>query len=575
MSNLDAIKKILSYSKKSKWTIFYAFFASIVFALTTLLIPVITGEIVDLFLVKESINFDRLGYYLLLLVLTIMVLGVSGYLTGLGANILAFSTSNRIRLESLRKINTLPIKTIDVSNVGDLMQRGTTDIEFISEGLIHLFTEVISGLTMIIGTIIIMYFINVWLATVVVVLTPLSFLMSVIIAKRCKSSFRKKSDAYGEMATFSEEIISNMSDVNNFDVKDRLSTKFNAINENLRKVGVKAHFNAAIINPCTRVVNNLVYAFVGLVGAILAIKGEGVTAGILTTFLLYASQYSKPFNSISTVVSELQMGLSSSKRVFDLLEKHSEEIEINKIQNINAKGDIEFKNVAFGYDKPLFENLSFKVNSGDRVAIVGKTGSGKTTIVNLIMRYYEVTKGNILLDGIDIRDIDRDALRDKIAIVTQDSWLSDSSLFDNLTYGNKYARMEDVVNASKKCNIHSFISRLKDGYYTKVSDINLSVGQKQLVCIARAMLKDSDILVLDEATSNIDTRTELYVQKAFYELMKGKTSFCIAHRLSTIVSSDLILVVDSGKIVEMGKHQELLDKKGYYYRLYNREDSQE
>lgn len=559
--------------------ILVATMSSIIFSLTTIALPILIGMTVDMMLGVNNVDFDQVINLIIAMLGVIVVMGAFGWLTGMAANTLAFKTTGRLRKSVFSKVNSLPVWTIDNTSNGDFIARGTTDIEFISDGLVQTFMEAISGITAIIGTIVIMCVVNWVLALVVIILTPLSMITAGVVAGLCRKVFRARSEKFGEMAGYTEEIIGEISVVKCFDINDRVQDKFSVINNEMKRVGVKAQFAAAMINPSARIVNNLVYALVGVTGSILALKQVDfgstgvVTAGILTTFLMYASQYTKPFNTLSNVVSELQMALSSAVRVFNLLDEQSEEDEHYKLQTIDTESKFEFENVQFGYsqDKILFTDLDLTVEKGQKVAIVGKTGSGKTTIINLIMRFYEVNNGSIKIGGVDIRDIDRRVLRSKIGMVLQDTWLCSGTIRENIAYGKPNATIEEIVEVAKQCNIHNFISRLDDGYDTVISKggANLSAGQRQLLCIARVMLADNEILILDEATSNIDTRTEMHVQTAFTQMMQGKTTFIVAHRLSTIKSADVILVVDDGDIVEQGTFDELMNRKGYYYNLYN------
>ena len=492
------------------------------------------------------------------------------------------SSTNKISVRTVRdmrsdlfaKINTLPLKTLDSASHGDLISRITNDTEAVGDGLNQVITQLFSGVITIVGTLLFMLSINVWIAIAVVALTPMSVLVAAIIGKKSAKSFRDQQALQGEISAFVEEIVGNQKVVKSFSYEERAAEDFDKMNQKLFKVGLRAQFAGALANPCTRFVNNMVYAVTGIIGALSVISAfmGNLTIGGLSCFLAYANQYTKPFNEVTGVLTQIQTALAAGERVFKLLKTESEPDESGKMNPKNVSGELEFRDVSFSYtpDKELIRDFSLRARSGQQIAIVGPTGCGKTTLINLIMRFYEVDGGDILLDGVSTRDINRDSLRQKFGMVLQDSWLFSGTIMENLRYGNPDATDEELIAAAKLSYAHSFIRKMPKGYQTEIKEnaSNLSAGQKQLLCIARAMALDPPMLILDEATSSIDTLTEIRVQKAFKKLMKGRTSFVVAHRLSTIRESDLILVMNEGNIVEQGTHDELLERKGFYYNLY-------
>jgi ATP-binding cassette subfamily B protein len=498
-----------------------------------------------------------------------------GYCT----NAISAKTVRDIRCDVFKKLNSVPLSYIDSHPHGDLISRITNDIEAIGDGLTQVITQLFSGTVTIVGTLIFMVLIDYRIALVVVILTPLSILVAGIIGRMCAKSFREQQQLQGEISSYVEEMVGNQKIVKGFSYEKRSAKGFEKMNKVLFKVGLKAQFAGALANPCTRFVNNMVYAATGIVGALTAISlTGGLTIGQLSCFLTYANQYTKPFNEVTGVLTQIQTALAAGGRVFEVLEEQDEPSDKDRQAISSAKGDIAFNNVCFSYseEKPLIENFSLKVKSGQQVAIVGPTGCGKTTLINLLMGFYDVQKGEITLDGTNIQDIKRNDFRKLFGMVLQDSWLMAGTIMDNLRFGNPDATEEEIISASKKAYAHSFIRKMPQGYNTVISENggNLSAGQKQLLCIARAMVANPPMLILDEATSSIDTLTEIRVQKAFRKIMEGKTSFVVAHRLSTIKESDVILVMNKGNIVEQGTHQELLSRKGFYYNLYNSQFSE-
>ena len=488
-------------------------------------------------------------------------------------NIITYRVVKDIRTKAFGHLEVLPLSYIDSHPSGDIISRIIADIDQFSEGLLMGFTQFFTGLMTILGTLLFMVSINPLITLVVVVLTPISLFVASFIAKKTYVMFKHQSETRGELTTLTDEMLGNMKVVQAFGYQKEAEERFQTINNKLAGYSLRATFFSSITNPATRFVNSLVYAAVGITGAYAAIRGF-MTVGQLTSFLSYANQYTKPFNEISGVVTELQNALASAARVFELIDEKTI-LEDKKDATVleNVKGQVEIEHVNFSYtpDRPLIEDLNLSVKPGERVAIVGPTGCGKTTVINLLMRFYDVNSGSIKVEGKDIRDVTRKSLRTSYGMVLQETWLKSGTIRDNIAYGRLEATEEEIINAAKEAHAHSFIMRMPQGYDTVISEDggNLSQGQKQLLCIARVMLCLPPMLILDEATSSIDTRTEIRVQKAFAKMMEGRTSFIVAHRLSTIREADMILVMRDGHIVEKGKHEELLAKNGFYAEIYN------
>lgn len=570
--NSKTIKRLIAYCKPYRFTLISIFVLSAVSVLLTLITPVLFGQAIDLLIGKNNVNFKELFMKSLLIVIIIILTVFVQWILGQLTNKVTYNITNILRDSLFEKIHVLPLKYIDGHLHGDIINRVINDIDLIGTGLLQSFTSLFTGIATIIGTILIMCLINLSIAVVVIVLTPLSLLVASLIVKRTHIYFKEQLDIRSEMNAYIEEMIGNQKLIKAFNYEEENEDKFIEINQRMHVSGVKSQFYGALINPTTRIVNNLVYAAVGVFGAINVIAGH-FTVGLLSSFLTYANQYTKPFNDISSVMTEMQTALAASQRVFEFLDE-KEEIQNDKIKEVNTiQGNVELENICFRYNEniPLIENFNLKVEPGQTVAIVGKTGCGKTTLINLLMRFYDQNKGKIKIDGIDTLQMDRNSLRKMYGMVLQETWIFKGSIKENIAYGKSDASDEEIIAAAKKARAHKFIVNLPDSYDTLIDENggNLSEGQKQLICIARIMLTKPPMLILDEATSSIDTRTELQIQEAFDAMMEGRTTFIVAHRLSTIKNADMILVMDKGKILEQGNHQELIAKKGYYFNLYN------
>ncbi|MDB1946997.1 ABC transporter ATP-binding protein [Clostridium tertium] len=570
--NISLVKRILKYTKPYNKYIIIAFFSAIINITLTLLMPIIIGEGVDLIIGQGNVNFNRLFKILIPLSLTVIFSSIFQLVMTRCTNIVSYKTIKDIRVDVFNKLNALPLKYIDSNAHGSIINGVINDIEIVSDGLLQGFSQLFTGVITIIGTLIFMISINIKIALIVVIITPLSLFTASTIAKHCHSMFRKQSQVRGELSGYVEEMIGNQKVVKAFSFEERSQETFEEINKRLYKYGQKAQFYSALTNPCTRFVNGIVYAAVGIIGAISAISGT-ITIGQLSSFLSYANQYTKPFNEISGVITELQAAFASASRVFKILDENEEIPDCKNSINLTAcEGYIDINNVSFSYsnDKNLIENFNLKVKPGDKIAIVGPTGCGKTTLINLLMRFYNINSGEINIDNINIDNITRSSTRSLYGMVLQDTWLYSGTVRENIAYGKPDASLEEVILAAKNAHAHKFIMNLPNGYDTILTDdSSLSQGQKQLLCIARVMLSKPPMLILDEATSSIDTRTEIYIQRAFNKLMEGRTTFIVAHRLSTIREADLILVMNNGKVIEQGNHDELLNKGGFYANLYN------
>lgn len=569
----QVVKRLLKFTKPYIGYLIMALICALFSVTFTLLGPVLIGKGIDLIIGPNNVDFNGILKIIVILMATIILGALFQWLMGLYTNIVTQKTVKDLRIASFSKINEVPLRYIDSNPHGDIINRVVNDIDLISDGLLQGFTQLFTGIVTIVGTLLFMLSINVSIALVVVLVTPLSLFVASFIAKKSHNSFKVQSATRGELSGYIEEILGNQKVVKSFSYEDEAEEKFKEINARLYESGVKSQFYSSLTNPSTRFVNGIVYAAVGVIGALLAIKGK-LTIGDISCFLSYANQYTKPFNEISGVVTELQTAFASAKRVFNLLDELPETPEDkDAISLVKADGYLEINNVNFSYseNKKLIENLNLKVKPGNRIAIVGPTGCGKTTIINLLMRFYDVTSGEIKVDNTNITHLTREGLRRNFGMVLQDTWLYSGTVKENIAYGKVDATDEEIIEAAKAAHAHNFIMRLPNGYDTLINDdgSNISQGQKQLLCIARVMLTKPPMLILDEATSSIDTRTEIYIQKAFDKMMEGRTSFIVAHRLSTIKEADLILVMNAGKIIEQGKHEQLLAANGFYANLYN------
>lgn len=567
------VKKVLKYIGKYKFVLFLSIICAAASSLLTLYVPILVGKAIDYIVGPGNVNFEAMIKLFIKIAVIVAVTALLQWLMNVFNNRITFNVVRDMRNMAFKKLQVLPFNYLDSHPNGETVSRVITDADQFADGLLMGFTQLFTGVVTIIGTLAFMIYINFWIALLVVVLTPMSFLFASFIAKRTYKMFRKQSEARGEQTAFVDEMITNQKVTEAYGHKKENQENFEKTNKNVALYYFKATFYSSFANPGTRFVNNIVYAAVTLFGAILAIRGN-ITVGILSSFLAYATQYTKPFNEISGVVTELQNAIACAGRLINLIEEKEIEpdTEDKKVLE-SANGKIEVKNVDFSYskDKKLIENLCISVKPGMRVAIVGPTGCGKTTIINLLMKFYDVNSGEIYADDISYSDINVHSLRSSFGMVLQDTWLKSGTVLENIAMGKPDASLDKVIDAAKKSHAHSFIKRLPNGYDTFIGSDggNLSQGQKQLLCITRLMLVNPPMLILDEATSSIDTRTEIKIQKAFEVLMKGKTTFIVAHRLSTIKNADLILVMKSGKVIEQGKHSELLDKHGFYYKLYN------
>jgi ATP-binding cassette subfamily B multidrug efflux pump len=540
-----------------------------------LYVPILTGNAIDHMIGVGKVDFVGVAAIVRVIVAATAVTAISQWIFGICNNKITYNVSRDLRNAAIAKIQRLPVSYLDAHPTGDLVSRVIADVEQFADGLLMGFTQFFTGVLTILGTLGFMLYVNVPITLVVVCVTPLSFIVAGFIAKKTYRNFHMQTEVRGEQTAFINEMIEGQKVVQAFCHEKENVDQFDEMNERLQKASLKAIFFSSITNPATRFVNNVVYAGVALVGALFAVSG-GISVGQLSCFLSYANQYTKPFNEISGVVTELQNAMACASRIFELLdeeERTPDKADARVLTEEQVDGAVEISDVSFSYvpDRKLIEHFNLSVKPGERVAIVGPTGCGKTTMINLLMRFYDVDSGKICVSGTDIRDISRTSLRRSYGMVLQDTWLKSGTIYENIAYGRPDATKEQVIEAAKAAHAHSFIKRLPDGYDTVISEDggNISQGQKQLLCIARVMLCLPPMLILDEATSSIDTRTEIKIQQAFASMMKGRTSFIVAHRLSTIREADIILVMDSGKVIEQGTHEELLAEKGFYAKLYN------
>ena len=568
----NTIQRVLQLIRPYKGMVILTLTLALITVVTTLLAPVLAGRAVDKIVGPGQVDYQGLGCIALAMAATIACTALSQWLMNVVNNRITFQVVRDMRVRVFEQLEILPLKYMDAHRPGDAISRITTDVEQFSDGLLMGFTQLFTGVLTILGTLGVMLYIDWRIALVVVALTPLSIFVARFIATHTYSMFRVQSETRAEMTSLVEELIGNEHLVRAFGYEERAEERFDRINRDLQRCGVRATFFSSTTNPCTRFVNSLVYASVGILGAFVAIAG-GITVGELSVFLNYANQYTKPFNDISDVMTELQNALACAQRVFDLIDETPITPDAPDAVSLpHGAGSVAFEHVRFRYqdDVPLIEDMNLKVEPGQRIALVGPTGCGKTTLVNLLMRFYEINSGTLRVDGHPIDTVTRDSLRANLGMVLQETWLKAGTIAENIAYGKPDATREEIIAAAKKARAHSFICRLPNGYDTQVAEDggNISQGQRQLLCIARVMLRRPPILILDEATSSIDTRTEVLVQDAFEELMKGRTSFIVAHRLSTIKNADQILVMKAGNIIERGTHDELLAQGGFYKQLY-------
>ena len=567
------LKRVLTHIKKYRILVILSFVCAMITVASTLYAPILTGDAIDLIVGKGLVDFDGIKDIIYTFVMVTVVTVLSQWFMNIINNHITYSVVRDIRIEVFNHMEELPLSYIDSHKHGDIVSRIVSDIDQFADGLLMGFTQLFTGIVTILATLGFMIAVNVPIALVVIVLTPLSLFVASFIAKRTYHLFHRQSETRGDITSLVDEMIGQQKIVQAFGYEDEALERFGEINDRLEKDSMSATFYSSIVNPCTRFLNNLVYAAVGIIGAVSVIS-TGFTVGQLTCFLSYANQYTKPFNEISNVITELQNAMACAGRVFELLDETPQVPEKEQAHVLtDTKGAIEIKGVNFSYvkDKTLITNLNLSVKPGMRVAIVGPTGCGKSTLINLLMRFYDVDTGSISVDGTDIRDMTRDSLRQNYGMVLQETWLKSGTIRENIAYGKPDATDEEIVQAAKLAHSDSFIRRLPQGYDTVVREDggNLSQGQKQLLCITRVMLLLPPMLILDEATSSIDTRTEIRIQKAFNRMMQGRTSFIVAHRLSTIREADVILVMKDGNIIEKGNHDQLMAQNGFYTNLYN------
>lgn len=570
MKSSYVIKRVLKYIGKYKFSFIISLVLTLFSTVCTLYIPVLAGEAIDMIVGKGNVNFAGLTKILILILVAIIIGGISQYFTNTLNNRMANNTVKDMRTDAFNNLQYVPVSYIDSRNTGDIVSRVIADAEQFSDGLILGFQNLFSGVITILGTLFFMFTINIWLALIVLVLTPLSLFVSKFISKRTYKYFKKQSEQRGKETSYIEEMLSNIKVVKSYHREDENSENFDVINEELGKDSLNATFFSSLTNPCTRFVNSIVYAVVGLSGALFAINGI-ITVGNLSASLVYANQYTKPFNDITGVITELQNAIACAGRLLEVIDAKRESDAKGQLPS-NVKGDFTVSDVAFSYDKnkELIKNLSFELKSGQRLAVVGPTGCGKTTLINLLMHFYDIDSGSIKVDSVDINTVSRKSLRQNVGMVLQDTWLKSGTIKENIVFGNENVTDEQVIEAAKKSHAHSFIKKLHNGYDTFIGEDggSLSTGQKQLICITRLMLNPPPILILDEATSSIDLLTEQRITRSFMKLMKDRTSFVVAHRLKTIVESDLILVMKDGKVIESGTHKSLMEQNGFYKELY-------
>ena len=571
MNTKDVMKRLMAYVKPYRMLLVGALLCAIVYVVMSLLSPVLIGQAVDGIIGPGNVDFAQIGRVALELAVVLLAGGFFQWLMTLFTNKVCYRTVKDLRTQVFSRIQHVPLKFIDQNAHGNIINRIVNDVDSVSDGLLQGFTQLFTGVITILGTLGFMVSINPWIALVVVALTPVSLIIATLIARGTHKTFMKQSQIQGELGGHVEEMLGGQKVVKLFGHEQASEAKLDEINQRLYTWGYKAQIYPAFTNPLTRFVNGLVYAAVGVAGALTAVQGR-LTIGQLSCFLSYANQYTKPFNEVTGIMAQLQTAMAAARRLITLIDEPVEQEPQNPKHLPGGKTAIAFHDVSFHYlpERPLIEHFNLDVQPGQRIAIVGPTGCGKTTLINLLMRFYDVVDGSITVGGVDIRNVPRDELRGRFGMVLQETWLTQATVAENIGYGKPGATREEIIAAAKAAHADSFIRRLPEGYDTVITENggNLSQGQKQLLCIARVMLMDPPMLILDEATSNIDTMTELRVQKAFAAMVKGRTSFVVAHRLSTIKESDRILVMNQGHVVETGTHEELLAKGGFYAKLY-------
>lgn len=567
----EVIKKVLQYIGKYKIQAIFSLILAAVIVASTLYVPILTGNAIDL-MVYGNVDWNGVIKTLFMIGAMVVLTMMAQWIMNVINTKMTYNVVRDIRQKAIRKIEQVPLSYMDVHSQGDMVSRVVADVDQFADGLLMGFTQLFTGVMTILGTLLFMLSINVYITIVVVIVTPLSLFVAAFISKHTYSMFMEQSKTRGEQTAFIDEMIGNLKVVKAYTHEDEAMEQFDEINNRLQKCSLRAVFFSSLTNPSTRFVNGLVYALVGISGAFLACKNH-ITVGELSCFLSYANQYTKPFNEISGVVTELQNALACAERIFELIEAQPQKPDdVDAVVLKNVEGNVEFNDVCFSYvpDQKLIEHFSLKVSKGQRIAIVGPTGCGKTTMINLLMRFYDPVSGDICIDDVNSLHITRSSLRDSFGMVLQETWLKSGTIKENIIMGKPDATDEEIINAAKASHAHSFIKRLPDGYDTVIGEDggSLSQGQKQLLCITRVMLCLPPMLILDEATSSIDTRTEIRIQKAFAKLMTGRTSFVVAHRLSTIKKSDIILVMKDGNVIEQGNHEQLISQNGFYANLY-------
>ena len=571
--NKQTLKRILKCIKKYSVLVVFSLICAAISVVLTLYAPILMGNGVDKIVGAGNVDFDGLKTVLVKLVVVVAITALAQWFMNIINNRITYKVVNDVRTMAFDKLSRLPLSYVDSHTHGDIVSRIIADVDQFSDGLLMGFTQLFTGVMTIVGTLMFMLSINRIITVVVVVITPVSLFAASFIAKKTYNMFKKQSEIKGELTSIVNEMVDNQKVVTAFSMEDKVNDRFNEVNDRLNVAGLKATFFSSTTNPVTRFVNSLVYTGVGIIGAVMAIKGR-ITVGQLSSFLSYANQYTKPFNEISGVVTELQNAMASAARVFELIDEEAEIADKSDAVVLkDVSGSVKLTDVDFSYDKSkeLIKDLNLDVKPGARIAIVGPTGCGKSTVINLLMRFYDVDSGSVAVSGHDIKDVTRHSLRENYGMVLQETWLKSGTIKENIAYGRPDATDEEIIEAAKQSHAHSFIKRLPKGYDTVITEDggNLSQGQKQLLCITRVMLDLPPMLILDEATSSIDTRTEIRIQRAFNKMMKGRTSFVVAHRLSTIKESDVILVMKDGHIIEQGNHETLLAMNGFYTNLYN------